>query len=87
VVLLKDTSLGFVVGYAELLRTSRELRDFFGSRYIFSIFIVTAAIYIGVNFALSRFATYLEKRGTTKAAGGVTPIEPAAGLQQGAGAT
>lgn len=87
VVLLKDTSLGFVVGYAELLRTSRELRDFFGSRYIFSIFVVTAAIYIGVNFALSRFATYLEKRGTTKAAGGVTPTEPAAGLQQGAGVT
>jgi len=70
VVLLKDTSLGFVVGYAELLRTSRELRDFFGSRYIFSIFVVTAAIYIGVNFALSRFATYLEKHGTTRAAGG-----------------
>ena len=71
VVLLKDTSLGFVVGYAELLRTSRELRDFFGSRYIFSIFLVTAVIYIGVNFALSRVATYLERRGTSKAAGGV----------------
>lgn len=73
VVLLKDTSLGFIVGYAELLRTSRELRDFFGSRYIFSIFIVTATIYIGVNFAISRFATYLERRGTTKAAGGPAP--------------
>lgn len=73
VVLLKDTSLGFIVGYAELLRTSRELRDFFGSRYIFSIFIVTAAIYIGVNYAISRLATYLERRGTTKAAGGPAP--------------
>jgi glutamate transport system permease protein len=69
VVLLKDTSLGFVVGYAELLRTSRELRDFFGSRYIFSIFIVTAIIYIGVNFTLSRVAAWLERRGAPKAAG------------------
>jgi glutamate transport system permease protein len=77
VVLLKDTSLGFVVGYAELLRTSRELRDFFGSRYIFSIFIVTAVIYIGVNFAISRVATYLERRGTIKAAGGVAAIQTA----------
>lgn len=71
VVLLKDTSLGYIVGYVELLRINRELRDFFGSKFIFSLFIVTAAIYIGVNFALSRVATYLERRGTTKAAGGV----------------
>ena len=42
VVLLKDTSLGFIIGYLELLRVNRELRDFFGSRYIFSLFIVTA---------------------------------------------
>jgi glutamate transport system permease protein len=69
VVLLKDTSLGFVVGYAELLRTSRELRDFFGSRYIFSIFVVTAVIYIGVNFTLSRIAAWLERRGAPRAAG------------------
>jgi len=83
VVLLKDTSLGYIVGYVELLRINRELRDFFGSRYIFSLFIVTAAIYIGVNFALSRVATYLERRGTTKAAGGVAPIRPADGMESG----
>ena len=75
VVLLKDTSLGYIVGYVELLRVNRELRDFFGSRYIFSLFIVTAAIYIGVNFALSRVAVHLERRGTTKAAGGVAPTQ------------
>jgi glutamate transport system permease protein len=74
VVLLKDTSLGFVVGYAELLRTSRELRDFFGSRYIFSIFVVTAVIYIGVNFTLSRVAAWLERRGTPTAAGRRPPM-------------
>ena len=83
VVLLKDTSLGYIVGYVELLRINRELRDFFGSRYIFSLFIVTAAIYIGVNFALSRVATYLERRGTTKAAGGVASIKPADGMASG----
>ncbi|MGH8893089.1 MAG: amino acid ABC transporter permease [Actinomycetes bacterium] len=75
VVLLKDTSLGYIVGYVELLRVNRELRDFFGSQYIFSLFIVTAALYIGVNFTLSRVAVYLERRGTTKAAGGVAPTQ------------
>lgn len=69
VVLLKDTSLGYIVAYGELLRTSRELQIFFGSKYIFSIFIVTAALYIGVNMTLSQVATYLERRGSTKAAG------------------
>lgn len=73
VVLLKDTSLGYIVGYVELLRVNRELRDFFGSRYIFSLFIVTAVIYIGVNLVLSRVAVHLERRGTTRAAGGVAP--------------
>lgn len=83
VVLLKDTSLGFIVGYVELLRVNRELRDFFGSRYIFSLFLVTAVIYIGVNFALSRVAVYLERRGTAKAAGGVSTMQGAAGADTG----
>jgi glutamate transport system permease protein len=69
VVLLKDTSLGYIVGYVELLRVNRELRDFFGSQYIFSLFFVTAVLYIGVNFTLSRVATYLERRGSRRTAG------------------
>lgn len=83
VVLLKDTSLGYIVSYVELLRVNRELRDFFGSRYIFSLFLVTAALYIGVNFTLSRIAVYLERRGTNKAAGGVAPAQEAGDLEAG----
>jgi glutamate transport system permease protein len=83
VVLLKDTSLGYIVGYVELLRVNRELRDFFGSRYIFSLFIVTAVLYIAVNFTLSRVAVYLERRGTTKAAGGVASVSAAGDLATG----
>ena len=79
VVLLKDTSLGYIVGYAELLRVSRELRDFFGGQYLFSIFIVAAAIYITVNFLLSRLAVVIERRGGKKTAGGAAPAEDAEG--------
>jgi len=69
VVLLKDTSLGFIVAYVELLRTARLNADFYGSRYIFSFFFIAAGLYIMTNFAVSRVAVWLERRGTTKAAG------------------
>lgn len=77
VVLLKDTSLGYIVGYVELLRVNRELRDFWGSRYIFSLFLVTAVLYIGVNFAMSRFATHLERRGSRTPGVAVSQVEHA----------
>lgn len=71
VVLLKDTSLGFIIGYAELLRRVQTNTQFFGQRYWFQFFVVGTLIYIAVNFTLSRVAVWLEHRGTKKAAGGV----------------
>jgi len=73
VVLNKDTSLGFIVGYFELLRTVQTLQFFFGDRYLFSFFFVAAGIYILLNVLISRLAIYLERRGSTKAAGGGVP--------------
>ncbi|WP_053206733.1 amino acid ABC transporter permease [Jiangella muralis] len=78
VVLLKDTSLGFIIGYAELLRRIQLNTQFFGQKYWFQFFVVGAAIYITVNFTLSRVAVYLERRGTKKAAGGVAKADDAA---------
>jgi glutamate transport system permease protein len=78
VVLLKDTSLGFIIGYAELLRRLQLNTQFFGQKYWFQFFVVGAAIYIAVNFTLSRLAVYLERRGTSKAAGGVAKADDAA---------
>ena len=40
VVLLKDSSLGFIVGYAELLRRLQQNTQFFGQRYWFQFFVV-----------------------------------------------
>ncbi|HEY9376402.1 MAG TPA: amino acid ABC transporter permease, partial [Jiangellaceae bacterium] len=75
VVLLKDTSLGFIIGYSELLNVLKNNTQFFGQRYWFQFFVVGAAIYIAVNFTLSRFAVWLERRGTPKAAGGIPKAE------------
>ncbi len=60
VTLLKDTSLGFVISYEELLRRGRETGEFFANPLQTLVFV--ALIYIAVNFTLSRVAQTLEAR-------------------------
>jgi glutamate transport system permease protein len=77
VVLLKDTSLGYIVGYNELIRTTmNNLSAFYGNKYLFSLFLVTLAIYLAINLALSALARRLARRrspGTLLSAGQITP--------------
>ena len=71
VVLLKDTSLGYIVGYNELIRTNMNiLASFYGNRYLFSLFVVTLVIYLAINLSLSWFARWLARR--TASGGGKT---------------
>ncbi|GAB3617985.1 amino acid ABC transporter permease [Okibacterium endophyticum] len=71
VVLLKDTSLGFIVGYNELIRsTMNNLSAFFGNRYLFSFFIITLAIYLAMNLSLSWFARWIARRTESGRSGG-----------------
>jgi glutamate transport system permease protein len=79
VVLLKDTSLGYVVAYPELLRQIRTLTEFFGNRYLFSVFFVGAAMYIAVNLTISRLAVWTERRLRRTGSVAGAPI-PASGL-------
>lgn len=53
VVLLKDTSLGYIVGYYELLRTVKNLSTFFGNYYMFTFWLVGAVIYLAINLVVS----------------------------------
>ncbi|MFF2273038.1 amino acid ABC transporter permease [Agromyces sp. NPDC058136] len=70
VVLLKDTSLGYIVGYVELMRvTLNNLASFYGNRYLFSLFIVTLALYLIMNLSLSWFARWLSRRTASKSSG------------------
>jgi glutamate transport system permease protein len=77
VVLLKDTSLGYIVAYGELLRAVQVMADFLGTEFLFPIFFVAAGIYIAINFSVSRLAIWIERRGSKKAAGGVAKADPA----------
>ncbi|MCK9895716.1 amino acid ABC transporter permease [Frankia sp. AgB32] len=62
VTLLKDTSLGFVIAYSELLRTGRGAVEFLGSRYALPIYTMIALIYIVTNGSLSLLARWLDRR-------------------------
>ncbi|MGV8876206.1 MAG: amino acid ABC transporter permease [Rhodoglobus sp.] len=75
VVLLKDTSLAYVVAYPELARTIKNLQNFYGSRYLFTLFAVGFVIYLVMNVSLSYIARYIAKRSGPKL-GKVTPDTP-----------
>lgn len=63
VVLLKDTALGFLITYEELLRFAQRIGgDGQFSRPFVPTAIVVAAIYIGLCLLLTWLATYLQKR-------------------------
>src|SRR4029450_8667571 len=66
VVLLKDSSLGFIIGYFELLRGARSLVEFFsvsfGNQYTFQLYVAAALIYITINVLLSQLAKAVERR-------------------------
>jgi His/Glu/Gln/Arg/opine family amino acid ABC transporter permease subunit len=90
VVLLKDSSLGFIVGYFELLRQARSLVEFFnfrfGDLYTFQLYVAAGLIYIIVNVLLSQLAKYVERRTrrNTKVAA-TAPVELPADVQMGGG--
>jgi glutamate transport system permease protein len=60
VVLLKDSALGFIVAYPELLRSGRRIYTNIGN--VIPTAIVVGMIYVVINLALSQVATFLERR-------------------------
>ncbi|MFZ5850312.1 MAG: amino acid ABC transporter permease [Actinomycetota bacterium] len=62
VTLLKDTSLGFVISYGELLRSGRGAVESLGGRYSVVVYTGVAALYIAVNMTLSWVARWLDRR-------------------------
>jgi glutamate transport system permease protein len=76
VVLLKDTALGFIITYPELLFVGKEL----GGRLVFDlpyvpVYLVVAVIYIGMCGLLSFLAWWLQRRmGRRSAHTAATPM-------------
>ena len=85
VVVLKDTALGFIILYPELLYQAR----FLGSQVqlgspILPVAMVVAAIYIAMCLLLAQFAHYLERRTRRTRPGGpaVPPDDTAIEMEQ-----
>src|SRR3712207_3061641 len=60
VVALKDSALGLIIGFEELAREGRQIYVFYNNPL--AVGVVIAAIYIVINYTLSRVAVALEAR-------------------------
>lgn len=60
IVILKDTSLGFIISYEEVLRVSSFIIS--NLENPIQVYTVVAVIYILVNYALSKLAEYVQRR-------------------------
>ena len=60
VALLKDSTLGYVVSYPELMKQANTLAN--NTRLLLQAFVVVSLVYIAINYALTRLATWLESR-------------------------
>jgi glutamate transport system permease protein len=66
VVIIKETSLGFIIGFAELSRDGRTAVEFLGEQYSLPVYVALAVVYIAVGLVLSRVANWLSKRSAQK---------------------
>ena len=60
VVVVKDTSFGYVVTYPELMVNAKVIIANFSS--LVPVYLVVAVIYVLINLAISRFANWLSRR-------------------------
>lgn len=65
--LLKDSTLGYVVSYPELMQRGRLLTAY--THYMLQTYTIVALIYVVLNFALTRLASHLQARGNRTSAG------------------
>jgi len=73
VVVLKDTSLGYIVAYPELLRQAKSIATYVGSSLV--TFAVIALVYVAMNSILSALAYWLERRLSMRGRGVAKAVE------------
>ncbi|MBA2529043.1 MAG: amino acid ABC transporter permease [Euzebyales bacterium] len=69
VTLLKDTSLAYIIGFTEMLRTGQRIAEFLDNRL--QTLGLVALIYIVINYGLNRFAVWLERRQARRYGGAI----------------
>ncbi|MFS8478225.1 MAG: amino acid ABC transporter permease [Micromonosporaceae bacterium] len=93
VVVLKDTSLGFIIGYEEIMRVARQVIPVLETPNTIQLYFVVGVIYITANYLLSKLAEYVQRRLSrarktgTLAPPPTQPLPPAAITAQAAAGT
>ncbi|HET7724443.1 MAG TPA: amino acid ABC transporter permease [Propionibacteriaceae bacterium] len=62
--LLKDSTLGYVVSYGELMQQGKELVAYY--HYMIQTYLVIALVYVLINWLLTRLASWLQVRMGTR---------------------
>ncbi|WP_262013581.1 amino acid ABC transporter permease [Micromonospora sp. Mcm103] len=80
VVVLKDTSLGFIISYEETLNIGKQIIGVLGNPI--QVYVVIAVLFIAINYSLSKLAQYVQRRLSRgrKTAGTPAPATPPAAL-------
>ncbi|MGI8888387.1 MAG: ABC transporter permease subunit, partial [Nocardioidaceae bacterium] len=73
VVILKDTSLGAIIVYEELVRNTRQVALVVPDGTVLA-YATAAIVFITLNYALSRLAVYLEQRVASRGERGIDPL-------------
>jgi glutamate transport system permease protein len=81
VVVLKDTAIGYQITFLEMVRQGTQVGSAYGN-YVPAL-IVIALLMISVNFSLSWFATWVERR-MRRSRRGPAPVKADAPVTQGA---
>ncbi len=82
VVIVKDTSLGFVIfNFSEFVRTANVVIQFFlgqeGINLTLQMYIAVALVFVLINYGLSKLAEYVQRRSSRSRRAAVQPGEPA----------
>jgi glutamate transport system permease protein len=83
VVIVKDTSLGFIISYEEFVRTANIIIQTLHNPI--QIYAIVALIFIVINYGLGRLAEYVERRLSRARRTAAAPADPA--LMDTGGAT
>ena len=60
VAIVKDSTIGYVVSYPELMKQANTLAN--NTKLLLQAFVVVSLVYVAINFALTRLAVALEAR-------------------------
>lgn len=69
VTIIKDTTLAYIIGFSEMLREGTRIAEFLRNRL--QTLLLVALIFVAINYALSRFASWLEQRQRRRYGGAV----------------